>query len=62
MVYEALEASEGMVDVDSAMSLLSTVARSDTQWSVVYDQTSGGITVAMGRDYATLHEFDSPLP
>lgn len=60
-VYGALEATQGALDIDSALTLLSEVAQPDTQWSVVYNQTTGAISIVMGRDYATIHEFQLPL-
>jgi len=36
---------------ESAMDLLSDVAQSSTQWSVVYDMARRQVRVAMERDY-----------
>jgi hypothetical protein len=41
-----------------AMDLLSRVAQSSTQWSVVYHLRDGMIDVVMGRDYDQVHTLD----
>ena len=39
------------------MDLLAEVAQDITQWSVVYQMAQGEVSVAMGRDYAQVHDF-----
>ena len=56
-VWSQLESTGGVLDSEGAMSLLQSVARSDTQWSVVYSSTSGQIRVVMDRNYDRVHEF-----
>jgi len=56
-IREALEAAEGRLSHDAAMSLLSDVSQISTQWSVVYGISSGSLEVVMGRRYDRLHSF-----
>ena len=59
-VYRALDATQGRLAVAGALSLLGEVAQPDTQWSVVYNQSTGEINVAMGQDFTTLYTFELP--
>lgn len=52
-----LEAVQGDLDVDGAMQLLATVAQSDTQWSIVYNVSSGAVKLAMGKDFDRVYPF-----
>jgi choloylglycine hydrolase len=52
-----LEASRGVLGVDAAFELLERVAQSHTQWSVIYDLSSGEIRVAMSLAFDRIHEF-----
>jgi hypothetical protein len=56
-IHEALSAAGGKLDRQEAMDLLATVAQPNTQWSVVYNASSGGLDVAMGREYDSPHAF-----
>jgi len=62
--YETINArlieEQGMLDTDSAMDLLRDVSQDITQWSLVYQMARGEISVAMGRDYAQVHNFKIP--
>jgi hypothetical protein len=49
------------IDAQAAMQLLSDVAQDNTQWSVVYQMSSGVINVAMGRQYRDIHQFQLDL-
>jgi len=49
---------QGMLDTKSAMELLRDVSQDITQWSVVYQMAQGEVSVAMGRDYAQVHNFE----
>jgi hypothetical protein len=40
-----------------ALEILEKASWDWTQWSVVYDQTSGDIKLVMGRDYVDVHHF-----
>jgi hypothetical protein len=51
----------GHLDTRAAMQLLSAVKQESTQWSAVYDMTSGDIHVAIGRDYETSYTFHLEL-
>jgi hypothetical protein len=56
-----LAATNGRIDAQAAMQLLSDVAQENTQWSVVYQMNSGVIKVAMGQQYSDVHQFQLDL-
>lgn len=54
-----LAETEGGLGSAEAMELLAEVSQPDsTQWSAVYDLSTGRIRVVMGRQYAVVHEFE----
>ena len=57
LVAEELDAVQGVLDFDGAFGILEKVAQAETQWSVVYNQTSGEIRVVMGKQYDRVHVF-----
>jgi hypothetical protein len=57
----ALSSTSGILNLDTAMDLLEAVSHENTQWSIVYDISSGAIGVAMGRKYDEVHGFSMPL-
>ncbi|MBN1563233.1 MAG: linear amide C-N hydrolase [Anaerolineae bacterium] len=52
-----LTASAGIITPDAALTLLSEVAQSNTQWSVVYSMGTGEVYVAMNRQYNQVYSF-----
>jgi hypothetical protein len=54
---ERLAATNGQMDAHAAMQLLSEVAQSGTQWSIVYDMTSGDINVVIGQACEAVFPF-----
>ena len=56
-----LTETNGRIDVQAAMQLLADVAQDNTQWSVVYQMSSGVINVAMGQQYRDVHQFQLDL-
>jgi hypothetical protein len=54
---ERLSTANGQLDPQSAMQLLSEVKQGITQWSSVYDMTSGDIHVAIAGNYDTVFSF-----
>lgn len=54
---EALEQAGGSLSPQQAMELLEDVSQAITMWSIVYNMSSGDISVAMGRDYDQVREF-----
>ena len=50
----------GSLSVEEAMGLLERVQLSHTQWSAVYDLGGGQLTLALGREYGELFEFEVP--
>jgi hypothetical protein len=63
--YNTIEAqltkTNGQIDARAAMHLLAGVSQNSTQWSVVYQMSSGEITVAMGQQYQDVHQFQLEL-
>jgi hypothetical protein len=59
-----LVATGGRLSIEEAMGLLSEVAASGTQWSIVYDLGRSQIHVAMGRAYDRVQtlELDGEEP
>ncbi len=55
---KALQEAEGDLSDAEAMSLLEEVSQQITMWSVVYNMATGDISVAVGREYDRVHEFD----
>jgi choloylglycine hydrolase len=49
--------TDGQIDAGAAMGLLADVAQNNTQWSVVYQMSSGTINVVMGQEYQYIHQF-----
>lgn len=56
-INDRLNETQGLLDPNSAMELLSQVAQDSTQWSVVYQMAHGEVSVAMGKDYANVQTF-----
>ncbi len=52
-----LAAADGRLSPSAAMDLLAGVAQPNTQWSVVYEMSTGELAVAMGRDYEEVYRF-----
>ena len=47
----------GSLGVAPAMDLLAEVAGELTQWSVIYEMSTGTVQVTMGRQYEIPHAF-----
>ncbi len=54
---ERLTAAEGRMGTVEAVQLLSDVAQSSTQWSVLYNMTRGDIQVKVGQSHKTVFPF-----
>ncbi len=54
---KSLGNSQGRRSADEAMSLLQNTSLDITMWSVVYNLTTGQISLAMGKDYDEVHTF-----
>ena len=57
ILSERLTIAEGHLDAEAALQLLSEVAQSGTQWSVVYNITSGDVSIVSGKSYDTVFTF-----
>ncbi len=55
--YEELQTTEGNISSEAAMTILDSVSQPSTIWSIVYDRTSGEISVVVGRQYDKAHRF-----
>ncbi len=60
-ISNRLSTVNGQLDPQSAMQLLSEVKQSTTQWSSVYNMTSGDISVVIGTHYDTTYSFHLDL-
>ena len=49
--------SQGETSADEAMSILQNTSQDNTMWSVVYNLTTGQISLALGKDYEQVHTF-----
>ncbi len=58
---EWLAEAEGKFSPQEAMALLSDVSQDGTQWSIIYDASSGDVRVAMGREYDGVHALHLDL-
>ncbi|UVS78793.1 linear amide C-N hydrolase [Actinokineospora sp. UTMC 2448] len=58
---ETLTAAGGRLDTKAAMDLLADVRQGHTQWSIVYGQRTGKVTLTTGQRYGTVHEFTLPM-
>ena len=58
----SLDEADGSMTQDRAMALLEAVRQGHTVWSIVYNLSSGSISVAMGKDYADVHAFELAMP
>ncbi|MHC4143350.1 MAG: LamG-like jellyroll fold domain-containing protein [Planctomycetota bacterium] len=55
--YTTLQEVQGYVNNEQAMDLLKNVSQNSTTWSAVYNQSTGRIRLAMGKDYEHINEF-----
>jgi predicted choloylglycine hydrolase len=58
---QVLTEAGGSLGVAPAMDLLAEVAGETTQWSVVYEMSTGTVHVSMGQQYEAPHTFHLPL-
>ncbi|MGD8403547.1 MAG: linear amide C-N hydrolase [Anaerolineales bacterium] len=56
-----LTETNGQIDTQAAMQLLSGVAQNNTQWSVVYQMNDGKINVVMSQQYQDVYQFQLDL-
>ena len=60
-ISEQLTEANGQIDTQEAMQLLADVAQSNTQWSVLYQMSTGTIDVVVGQQYRARHQFQLDL-
>jgi hypothetical protein len=53
----SLAKEQGDITEGQAMSILQGTSQESTTWSVVYNLSTGGINLAMGKDYDQVHTF-----
>lgn len=62
LIYSTLEENQGKLSTPQAVGILREVSSSDsdygTQWSVVYNITSGKVSVVMGRNFEKIYTFN----
>ena len=56
-----LAQNKGELSEDEAISLLAEVAQDNTQWSIVYEMSTGDINVAMKRQFDQVHQLNLQL-
>jgi hypothetical protein len=56
--FDTLQESLGAITPDEGMAILESVAQSNTIWSILYNQTSGEISLSVGRDFRNIHRFE----
>ncbi len=54
---ETLAKEQGDITNDQAMDILQGTSQDSTTWSVVYNLSTGGINLAMGKEYDQVHTF-----
>ena len=65
LIEQRLKESKGRVSSEDASRLLEDVSQDSTQWSILYNLTSGDLNIVMGRGYSeTTHTFhlDQSIP
>ena len=60
-IGQRLTETQGGLTAQDATDLLSEVSQDITQWSIVYNLSTGAIQVAMGRQYDDIHAFQLEL-
>jgi hypothetical protein len=53
-----LQETDGRLSPAGAMDLLESVAQPNTQWSVVYEMSTGEVSVVMGQQYEQVYIFE----
>jgi len=56
-VFKTLEALEGKPTSEQAMELLDMVSQQNTQWSVLYQLSTGEVDVVMGKNFKEVETF-----
>ena len=51
-ISQHLEELEGQISSQDAFGLLADVSQDNTQWTIVYNMTTGELGIVMGRDYS----------
>jgi hypothetical protein len=57
LITERLLKTQGVVSAEDALGLLKSVSLPGTQWSVVYDMSTGDVTLAMGHNYEVTYSY-----
>jgi hypothetical protein len=57
VITERLQEEQGDLSLEEALELLADVSQSSTQWSIVYQLSTGRISLAMGRSYSEIRSF-----
>lgn len=60
-IYQTLSDSKGWLTPLDAVDTLDSVSQDSTQWSIVYNISSGDVYIAMGRDYLNVHVLNLEL-
>jgi hypothetical protein len=52
-----LQAAQGRIAPEEALQILADVKQDITQWSIVYDMSTGDVRVVMGQSYKHVHTY-----
>jgi len=55
--FDALQGSHGKISTDAGMTILKSVSQANTIWSILYNRSTGEISVVVGQDYWDVHKF-----
>ena len=60
-ISQRLTQAQGRITPQAALELLADVSQGNTQWSVVYEMSTGDVRAALGRGYADVHTLHLDL-
>jgi choloylglycine hydrolase len=61
LITQTLRETGGRLEFSAAMDLLEKVSQDVTEWSIVYEISSGTVGVVMGQKYDQVHTFEFSL-
>jgi len=57
LITGSMEKTQGVATATEALGILKSVSLPGTQWSVVYNMTTGDVKVVMGRNYEVMYSY-----
>jgi choloylglycine hydrolase len=55
--FDVLQETRGNITDGEGMDILGSVAQSNTIWSILYNRSTGKISISVGRNFKDVHEF-----